>query len=245
MSGFDRDHLKAGWHRLEGFESDQSKGVPPPPLQKAVPDDAQIIELPEVRHADFGKTSLDEAFSSRRSVRKYTSDPLTQEELSWLLWSTQGVWKTAQDGKIAMRTVPSAGARHPFETYLVINSVDGLERGLYRYLPFDGALVRLADHPGEAAVSAACMGQEFCGKSAVCFLWTVIPYRTEWRYGPVSAKIIALDAGHLCQNLYLAVKEIAGGTCAIGAYDQELSDAVVGVDGRDEFVIYIAPVGKV
>jgi SagB-type dehydrogenase family enzyme len=245
MSGFDRDFLKAGWHRLEGFISDQSKGLEPPPLQKKAPEGSPVIGLPEIQHDAFGRTSLDKAFSSRRSVRNFTSGPLRLEELTWLLWSTQGVWKTVRDGKVALRTVPSAGARHPFETYLVITAVDGLASGLYRYMPFDNALVRLTEHPGEDAVTAACLGQEFCGKSAVCFFWSVIPYRTEWRYGPVSSKIIAIDAGHLCQNLYLAVEEIAAGTCAIGAYDQELANGIVGVDGEDEFVIYIAPVGRI
>jgi SagB-type dehydrogenase family enzyme len=79
----------------------------------------------------------------------------------------------------------------------------------------------------------------------VVFIWTAIPYRTEWRYGPVSPKLIALDAGHACQNLYLAVEAVGAGTCGIGAYDQELSDRMCGVDGRDEVVIYMAPVGKV
>jgi len=78
----------------------------------------------------------------------------------------------------------------------------------------------------------------------VVFIWTAVPYRTEWRYGPVSPKLVALDAGHACQNLYLAVEAIGAGTCAIGAYDQELSDAMCGVDGRDEFVVYMAPVGR-
>ena len=35
------------------------------------------------------------------------------------------------------------------------------------------------------------------------------------------------------------------GTCAIGAYFQEEMDAVLGVDGHDEFTLYLAPVGKV
>ena len=58
-------------------------------------------------------------------------------------------------------------------------------------------------------------------------------------------KVIAVDAGHVCQNLYIACEAVRAGTCAIAAYDQELADALVGVDGEDEFVLYMAPVGKV
>ena len=76
------------------------------------------------------------------------------------------------------------------------------------------------------------------------FFWTALPARSEWRYAEASYKVIALDAGHLCQNLYLACEAVGAGTCAIAAYDQQLADDLLGVDGDDEFTIYLAPVGK-
>jgi len=97
----------------------------------------------------------------------------------------------------------------------------------------------------EDKVGRACRGQTFVGRGAVVFIWTVIPYRAEWRYSVVAPKMIALDAGHLCQNLYIAATAIGAGTCAIGAYDQQAMDALLGVDGKEEFVIYAAPVGKI
>ena len=90
----------------------------------------------------------------------------------------------------------------------------------------------------------AAHGQEFPGNCAVVFIWTAIPYRTEWRYHTASHKLVLLDAGHVCQNLYLACEGISAGTCAIAAYDQEKTDALIGVDGIDEYSIYMAPVGK-
>ena len=82
------------------------------------------------------------------------------------------------------------------------------------------------------------------GKSAVVFIWTTIPYRSEWRYGFVAHKMIAMEAGHVCQNLYLACEAIGAGTCAIGDYRNNQMDEAIGVDGEDEFVVYLAPVGK-
>jgi SagB-type dehydrogenase family enzyme len=96
----------------------------------------------------------------------------------------------------------------------------------------------------EEAVVRAAMGQGFVGRGAVTFLWTTIPGRMEWRYGEASYKVIALDAGHVCQNLYLACEAIGAGTCAVAAYDQDASDALLGLDGDTEFTIYMAPVGK-
>jgi nitroreductase len=81
-------------------------------------------------------------------------------------------------------------------------------------------------------------------KSAVVFVWTTIPYRMEWRYSIVAHKMIAQESGHVCQNLYLASESIGAGACAI-TYDQTKVDGILGVDGKDEFAIYVAPVGKV
>ena len=67
----------------------------------------------------------------------------------------------------------------------------------------------------------------------------------EWRYGAAAHKVIALDAGHVCQNLYLACEAIGAGTCAVAAYDQEAIDRLLRLDGEEEFVVYLAPVGKV
>jgi SagB-type dehydrogenase family enzyme len=159
------------------------------------------------------------------------------------------VQRVVGEGRATLRTVPSGGARHPFETYLMVfpNRVEGLDYGLYRYLPLQHALI-LHDSSagvGEQVISACRPGQRWVANSAVIFVWTAIPYRTEWRYAPLSPKLIAQDSGHLCQNLYLASEAIGAGTCAIGAYNQALMDAALGVDGQDEFTIYIAPVGRI
>jgi SagB-type dehydrogenase family enzyme len=87
--------------------------------------------------------------------------------------------------------------------------------------------------------------QSFIGNAPVTFIWTTIPYRMEWRYHTAAHKVIAIDAGHVCQNLYLASAAIGGGTCAVAAYHQEMMDKLLGVDGDDEFTIYLAVVGKI
>jgi SagB-type dehydrogenase family enzyme len=96
----------------------------------------------------------------------------------------------------------------------------------------------------ERKITRASLGQPYPGASAVTFIWTVIPYRMEWRYGLAAHKVIALDAGHVCQNLYLACEAIGAGTCAIAAYDQDGMDELLKIDGEEEFTIYLAPVGK-
>lgn len=242
-----REFLKAdAWERFGDLQTDQQKRLPRPPLQQPFPEDALRIPLTPPAELAVGMLPLLEAMRRRESRRKYTEAPLTLEELSFLLWATQGVRGIFRDGVAAFRTVPSAGARQPFETYLVINRVVDVPPGLYRYLSLEhelGFLRAEEDLPARAA--EACNQQTFVAQSAVTFFWTAIPYRTEWRYSIVSSKLVALDAGHVCQNLYLAAEAIGAGTCAIAAYNQRLADALLDVDGEDEFVIYVAPVGKV
>lgn len=233
----------------KGLKTDQYRKVPPPPLEKEYAREAKLIDLVAPGKFTVGKLPVVEAISRRKSRRKYSEKALTLEDLSFLLWATQGVHRIVGDGIVwasTERTVPSGGARHSFETYLIVNRVEGLEPGLYRYLALEHKLCFMLTKGNlvEQLVDA-CMEQEFVGTGAVIFVWTSVPYRTEWRYGKVSHKIIALDAGHLCQNLYIACEAIDAGTCAVGAYFQRKMDKLLGVDGKEEFTVYLAPVGKI
>ena len=230
--------------------SDQEKDIPPPPIQKEYPAGAELIDLVPADEITVGDDSLRRMIGQRRSRRKYTDEPLTNEELSFLLWSTQGIQKIVMrnDGRVRyhLRTVPSGGARHPFETYLLINNVEGIKPGIYRYIPVKHKLLFLRTGEGLVdEINEICFNQKFVGNSAVVFIWAAVPYRTEWRYSKVAHKDIAMEAGHICQNLYLAAEAIGGGACAILGYDQTSIDEFVGVDGKDEFVIYLSPAGKI
>ena len=238
------------WDEWRKLETDQKKGVPPPLPQKFYPEDAKLISLVFPEQLTIGKMPLIEAIRNRRSRRVFTDEPFTLEELSFLLWATQGISKittrdVSEDARARARTVPSGGARHPFETYLLVNRVTGLEPGLYRYLPLQNKLCLLSTDSKLVSKAHEANYEQYVENSAVTFIWTAIPYRTEWRYSILSPKIIAQDSGHLCQNLYLACEAIGAGTCAVGAYDQEKMDKVLGVDGKEEFTIYVAPAGKV
>lgn len=230
--------------------SDQEKKLPPPPIQKEYPAGAELIDLVPADDITVGDASLRKMIGQRRSRRKYTDEYLTNEELSFLLWSTQGIQKIVMrdDGRVRyhLRTVPSGGARHPFETYLLINKVEGIKPGIYRYIPVKHKLLLLRTAEGLVdEINEICFNQKFVGNSAVVFIWAAIPYRTEWRYSKVAHKDIAMEAGHICQNLYLAAESIGGGACAILGYDQPSIDKFVGVDGKEEFVIYLSPAGKI
>jgi SagB-type dehydrogenase family enzyme len=226
------------------MKTDQSRGIPSFPIQKPIEEDTKIIELKKLHDWSIVyKISLASAIEKRVSRRAFRDIPLSLKELSFLLWATQGI-KDAR--KPYFRTVPSAGARHSFETYLSIRNITGIEEGLYLYRPIEHAIAQLKvekDHSKRAA--AACFNQSFIGDSSVVFIWTSIPYRVEWRYDLAAHRVIAFDIGHVCQNLYLACEAIGAGTCGIGAYDQEQVDSLIEVDGENEFTVYLAPIGKI
>jgi SagB-type dehydrogenase family enzyme len=237
-----RELLKSNWAGLDISSTDQARKVPAPPQEKAPEDGAALVDLVPPSEMRIDGPSAAEAILGRKSRRKYAAAGISLEELSFLLFATQGVRK--RSAAYSFRTVPSGGARHPFETYVFASRVGSLAKGLYRYLPLEHRLVAsrpFADGMPEE-LDAALNGQLW--NAAACFVWTAIPYRTEWRYAEASAKLVAIDAGHLCENLYLACEAVGCGTCGIGAYLQEALDDFLGVDGKDEFAIYAAPVGK-
>ena len=230
-------------------QSDQSLGYPMPPVEKPLEAGQQARVLPDWRGVVNPKSDLAALIAGRSSVRKFAAGGLSAEELSFLLWATQGVRRVK--GERVMRHVPSAGNRHPFETYLALtqpaDARDGqvFEAGIWRYLPMSHGLAWLGCPDNlQEQVAAAALRQTFVGLAPVTFMWSALPYRTEWRYLEASHKVMAIDAGHICQNLYLAAEAIGCGTCGVAAYDQQVADKLLGLDGQDEFVVYMAPVGR-
>ena len=225
-------------------ESDQGKGLPRPPLELGYDETKATIDLPIPTDIEVETTDLVKAIENRRSVRNYSEQPLTLDELSFLLWCTQGVKKVVNEF-VTLRTVPSAGARHAFETYLLVNKVQGLHPGLYRFLAVKHKLVEVSLDPSLAdKITEACLQQLFVNTSAVTFIWVAVPYRMVWRYGERGYRYLHIDVGHVCQNLYLAAEAIGSGVCAIAAFNDEAINNVLGIDGKLQFVIYLATLGK-
>ena len=143
-----RQFLKSDqWEKFGEIQTDQQKRLPAPPLQKPYPADAPLLDLVAPADLTVGTMPLLDAINGRRSHRRFNDAALSLEELSFLLWATQGVHEVWRGGISARRVVPSAGARHPFETYLLINRVEGVKPGLYRYLSLDHKLCGLRSDP--------------------------------------------------------------------------------------------------
>lgn len=222
----------------------QRQGFPQPPLECRQESSEAMLRLPEAGLIPPYSTDLRIAIEQRRTLRRYAPDPLSITELTYLLWITQGVKEKVHE-KHTLRTVPSAGARHAFETYLLINRVEGVQAGLYHYLALDHALLPLDNDPQIAqSITAACGDQQQILESAVTFIWVAIKERMYWRYGERGYRYLHLDAGHICQNLYLGAESLNCGVCAIAAFEDEDLNKSLNLDGEEKFVVYLASLGK-
>ena len=142
------------------FVSDQEKKLPQPPLCKA-PMGGERTVLPRDFSALLEGGGLYDLLTRRRSARIYTEGELRLLQLSFLLWATQGVRAMRGRAYATLRTVPSGGARHAFETYLLLRHVEGLRPGAYHYLPMEHALEFL--HPVERLEDV--VSDTLCGQS--------------------------------------------------------------------------------
>lgn len=243
MSNIGEEFMQQTRYRYQ-TPSAQRQGGARPALELPPEPGQVLVDLPDPKSLVVPDVNLRQLIEDRYSVRAYSEQALTLVELSYLLWCTQGV-KKVTDHPVTVRNVPSAGARHAFETYLLVNRVDGLAAGLYRFLAIEQKLVTLSLEAGLAeALTAACHKQGQVLHSAVTLVWAAVTERMTWRYGTRGYRYLHLDAGHVCQNLYLAAESIQCGVCAIAAYEDEDVNRFLGIDGVEQFAIYLASLGK-
>jgi SagB-type dehydrogenase family enzyme len=182
-----------------------------------------------------------EALKKRRSVRSFSSVPLSNGELAFLLWASTGVQRREQG--YDFRTAPSAGALYPIETYIVVNNVEGLEKGLFHYNIEMHALeeLKLGDFGGELAHAA--LGQNMLAEAPVAIIWTAVFERSKWKYRQRAYRYVYLDAGHIGQNLALSATSIGLGSCQIGAFFDNEVNRILEIDGTSESVLYLSVIG--
>jgi SagB-type dehydrogenase family enzyme len=209
-----------------------------PPTYKEYPR-APRLELPTP--APRPTMDLDRALRERRSVRDFTPQALPLEDLSYLVWASTGIQRREEG--YAFRTAPSAGALYPIETYVSVQRVEDVASGLYHYAIEPHALEELKQGDQGREVARGALGQGICAEAAAVFLWTAVFHRSKWKYRQRAYRYVYLDAGHVAENLYLAATALGLGCCTIGALFDDDLNALLGVDGEEESVLYLAAVG--
>jgi SagB-type dehydrogenase family enzyme len=202
--------------------------------------DADIIVLPEL---DLSQgESIWDVMQRRRSIRQYSQDAISIDDLAMLLWAIQGI--TAQRGDYNFRTSPSAGALYPIETYLMAKRIENVDQGIYHYDVYKHRLEVIKKGDFGIELTNAALEQDMIDNSALTFIWTAVLARSKWKYRERAYRYIYMDAGHICQNAYLAGEALGMGCCSIGAFFDDEVNSVIGIDGKSEISVYLCTIGK-
>ncbi len=208
---------------------------------KSYPNPLARIDLPPPNRE--GGDGLWTVLDERSSIRDYNQESITLEDLSQVLWASQGI--TREQGEWQFRTAPSAGALYPIETYLGVNRVDDLAGGLYHYEVRYHRLSLLREDPLIGMpLTRAALGQTACQRAAVVLIWTAVIGRSARKYGERAWRYIYMDAGHIAQNVYLACTALDLACCAVGAFFDDEVNSVLQIDGREESAVYLTTIGK-
>jgi len=192
-------------------------------------DDMKTIKLPKPKLK--GNVSIEEAISSRRSVRRYSSRRLTDGEISQLLWACQGI--TSPRG---LRAAPSAGALYPLEVYLVKDD------GVYKYIPEGHQLRQLSGENVKQDLMRASHGQAFVEKAPVDIVICAVYERVTSRYAERGVRYTDIEAGHAAENVHLEAVSLGLASVPVGAFSDNAVSKVLNLPAREK-PIYIIPVG--
>lgn len=198
---------------------------------------ANHIKLPELRYDS--KVSIEQCLINRRSIRSYTNKALTMEEISQLVWAAQGI--TGSEG---YRTIPSAGALYPLETYVVAGNVQELPPGIYRYHPGDHHLIEVTSGDIRDRLAKAALGQSCIHRGAASIVLSAVYKRTTIKYGSRGIRYTHIEAGHAAQNVLLEATAMGLGTAPIGAFNDEQVARAMSLP-ENEIPLYILPIGRI
>jgi SagB-type dehydrogenase family enzyme len=214
----------------------------PPPAAVKRYRHAETIDLAPAPSDGFSSI-----LQARRTWRRYSSQPVTRDELGTILALTAGVqqWVAADGIDIPLKTSPSGGARHSIECYVVVRDVRNLKRGIYHYAPDRHALERIGGRPSASRLRAYLPGSEYFANASALVFFTAMFERLLWRYAYARAYRAALiESGHVCQTFCLTATKLGLAPFSVMALADSLIEKDLGIDGITEAVLYAAGVGR-
>jgi|GEM_PF-1159219 len=222
--------------------SDKSSGASQPVRQWQLPTKKMVVRTISLPNPVLkGTQSVEAAIATRRSRRTFAETPISLKNLSQILWSAQGI----TDLKNGYRTVPSGMSAYPFTVYVVVRNVDGVEPGLYEYLPEKNQLGDLEIANAGDLLSSAGV-QAGAQQAPVVFLLSASPAKTAAKLKTAGADPmtdVLLEAGHIGQNMYLQVENLGMSMVVMGGFNAQKVGTALTIDSNEE-VVYLIPVGN-
>jgi len=213
--------------------------------------EAEAIQLPPPRQDS--RTSVEKAISQRRSAREYAEGALSVVEISQILWAAQGftqekkdpprMWNPKYEWQGGLRAAPSAGALYPMEIYVLAGNVEGLAKGVYKFIPKNHSLKKIMGGDKRSALSDAALKQAAIERGAAVLVLAGVYERTSYKYGDRAERYVHIEAGSIAENVSLQGVALGLGTVLIGAFkDDEVKNVLQLPD--DERPLLIMPLGK-
>lgn len=214
--------------------------------------ESKIIQLPNPRYES--ETSVEKALSMRRSIRTYAEESLSISDISQILWAAQGItksreklptkWNTKYEWQGGLRTAPSAGALYPMELYLIAGNVEGLSKGVYKYIPKNHSLKNVIDGDKRTEIYDVALKQGSITEGAALIVMAGVYERASFKYGERAERYVHMEVGYIGENIYLQGITLGIGTVMIGAFKDEELKKVLDLP-EDEHPLAIMPLGKI
>lgn len=217
--------------------------ISPPPSVKHYPSALNIC-LPRSKKTD----PFPQILLSRRTWRRFSKRHISLNDLATLLdlsWGVQRWVKFPGIGRLALKTSPSAGARHPIEVYVLAVGVEDLPPGVYHYAADKRRLELVKKNANRRDIASYLGNQWWYARAAALMLMTAVFPRNQWKYRDSPAyRTVMIDAGHVCQTFCLVATWLGLAPFCTMAFDQVLVERELGIDGVKESLIYAAGVGS-
>ncbi|WP_455280129.1 SagB/ThcOx family dehydrogenase [[Eubacterium] cellulosolvens] len=197
----------------------------------------ELISLPQPSYES--NFSIEEALLKRRSTREYSVGLLTLDEISQILWAAQGITHEER-----LRTAPSAGGLYPLELYVVVGDVEGLETGIYHYVPMENNLLKTVEGDKRSDIADAALNQDWIEKAAINIIITAVYERTTEKYGERGIRYVHMEVGHTAQNICLQATALNLGVVTVGAFNDDKVVQLLYLK-QDEKPLYIIPIGRI
>lgn len=187
-----------------------------------------MIKLPEPqKDLDF---PLMRALEQRRSTRKWTDTPLSEQELSNLLWAACGITKKKYGRVKSKRTAPSACNAQEIRVYVL------LENGVYLYDEEEHALVQtlaadIREHTGsQKMMKAAPMG--------LVYVADLSRMKSPFMRSEEAKRFSAwVDTGFISQNIYLYCTAANLGTVVLSLIKRDELHELMRLEEHEKIVL--------
>lgn len=189
--------------------------------------------------------ALTDLMARRRTVRECDASAfITTSTVADCLYAGLGItgWTSNCTGKLPLGMTPSGGARNPFEAYLFVKRVEGLDPGIYHYSAAERSLGLICEN--DHALDTLVAGQDWAETMSCAIILCASLERTMWKYAdPNAYRVVLIEAGHIGQNIMLAATEKGLTACPTAALSHSVIRDAVGLERITDTPLYALTIG--